>query len=73
MAPKARKKVRAPASRRTKARRPRLPKYDPTAKPIWKIMEELTASVPESEWAKLPTDLAKNFHHYHHGAPKEDE
>ena len=73
MAPKARKKVRAPATRRTKARRPRLPKYDPTAKPIWEVLVELGASVPASEWEKVPADLSINFHHYHHGAPKEKE
>lgn len=73
MTSKARKKVPAPAKRRAKARRPRLPKYDPTAKPIWEIMEEISAMVPDSEWAKVPPDLSINFHHYHHGAPKEKE
>jgi len=52
---------------------PRLRKYDPTAKPIWEVLVELGASVPESEWEKVPTDLSINFHYYHHGAPKESE
>lgn len=55
-----------------RAARPRLPKYDPNAKPIWEVAEEIAAEVPDSEWRKLPTDLAKNLHHYLHGAPKED-
>jgi hypothetical protein len=33
----------------------------------------ITASVPESEWAKLPSDLAKNFDHYRYGSPSETE
>jgi hypothetical protein len=41
------------------------------AKPIWEIALEIGASVPEGEWAKIPTDLAKNLHHYLYGAPKE--
>ncbi|HVO26008.1 MAG TPA: hypothetical protein VMW56_20505 [Candidatus Margulisiibacteriota bacterium] len=73
MKSRARKKTRTLPKRRGKARVPRLPKYDPTAKPIWEIMEEISAMVPDSEWAKVPPDLSINFHHYHHGAPKEKE
>jgi hypothetical protein len=54
-------------------RRPRLPKGNPKARPVWEAIVELGASVPESEWEKVPTDLSINFHHYHHGAPKERE
>lgn len=35
-------------------------------KPIW-------ASVPESEWEKLPRDLSINLDHYLYGAPKRSE
>jgi hypothetical protein len=35
-------------------------------------MEEISAMVPDSEWANVPSDLSINFHHYH-GAPKEKE
>ena len=35
-------------------------------KPIW-------ASVPESEWEKLPCDLSINLDHYLYGAPKKSE
>ena len=67
------KKTRALPKRRGKARVRQLPKFDPTAKPIWEIMEEISAMVPDSEWAKVPSDLSINFHHYRHGAPKEKE
>jgi ribosomal protein S30 len=72
MAPKARKKTPAVPARQHTSRAPRLPKYDAAAQPIWEIAEEIAASVPHSEWAKVPTDLSKNVHHYLHGAPKEE-
>lgn len=39
---------------------------------IFDFAAELTASVPPEAWAELPTDLAKNFDHYHYGHPRED-
>ena len=39
-------------------------KYDPKARPIWEIAAEISAQVPDSEWRKVPTDLAKNFDKY---------
>jgi hypothetical protein len=42
-------------------------------KPIWEVVLEIGASVPAEEWAKVPTDAARNLHHYLYGAPKEDE
>jgi hypothetical protein len=66
-------RIKGSTGKRTlRAARPRLPKYDPNAKPIWEVAEEIAGEVPDSEWRKLPTDLAKNLHHYLHGAPKED-
>ena len=44
---------------------------DRNAKSIWEEARELSASIPPEEWAKLPKDLARNFRHYRHGAPKE--
>ncbi len=38
--------------------------YDPDAIPIWELAAQLSATVPNEEWAKLPTDLARNFDHY---------
>jgi hypothetical protein len=40
MKSRSRKKTRTLPKQRGKPRVPRLPKYDPTAKPIWEIMEE---------------------------------
>ena len=45
----------------------------PSSKPIWKVALEIGASVPKEEWATVPTDGAKNIHHYLYGAPKLDE
>ena len=45
--------------------------YDETAKPIWQVALEIGASVPEEEWAKIPTDVSKNIDYYLYGAPKE--
>jgi hypothetical protein len=42
-------------------------------RPIWEIIMELGASIPDEEWAKVPTDGAKNLDHYLYGAPKEEE
>jgi len=49
------------------------PEFDPTARPIWEVIAELGAAVPEEEWAKVPSDLSKNLDHYLYGAPKSDE
>jgi len=32
---------------------------DPTARPIEEVLQELAATVPEEEWANLPTDLSE--------------
>ena len=45
--------------------------YDETTKPIWEIAEELSASIPDEEWAKLPSDLSKNLDHYLYGTTKQ--
>jgi len=44
--------------------------YDATARPIWEIIAEIGASVPDEDWAKVPSDLAINLDHYLYGAPK---
>ena len=48
-------------------------RFDKSARPIWEIIEELGASVPASEWAKVPTDGAKNLDHYLYGHAKRTE
>jgi Arc/MetJ-type ribon-helix-helix transcriptional regulator len=39
-------------------------------KPIWEVFEEITASIPEEEWAKLAADGAEQHDHYIYGTPK---
>lgn len=38
--------------------------FDPDAPPIWELVTEISAQVPDEEWKKLPTDLAKRFDYY---------
>jgi len=57
---------------RKRQSRPRLPKYDPEAAPIWEVAERLAAQVPDSEWENVPSDLARNVHHYLNGGVRED-
>ncbi len=38
--------------------------FDPDAQPIWELVAEVSAQVPDEEWAKLPPDLARNFDKY---------
>ena len=47
--------------------------FDPNAPPIWEVVAQIGASAPAEEWAKVPTDLAKNLDHYLYGSAKEGE
>ena len=38
--------------------------------PIWERIREISADVPDEEWAKLPTDGAEQHDHYLYGSPK---
>jgi hypothetical protein len=40
------------------------------SKPFWQWIVELGESIPAEEWAKVPTDGAKNLDHYLYGHPK---
>ena len=42
----------------------------PTHKPIWEEFEDIAASIPDEEWAKLPVDGAEQHDHYIYGTPK---
>lgn len=42
----------------------------PSHKPIWEEFEEISAGIPDQEWAKLPVDGAEQHDHYIYGAPK---
>lgn len=39
-------------------------KYDPSAIPIWQLAAQLSAKVPDEEWAKVPSDLSQRFDYY---------
>ena len=41
-----------------------------SAKSILEIIYEETKDVPQSEWGRLPKDLAENHNHYLYGDPK---
>ncbi|MGD1930797.1 MAG: hypothetical protein ACFB12_17985 [Leptolyngbyaceae cyanobacterium] len=38
--------------------------YDSDEMPIWELTAQLSAMVPDEEWKKVPTDLARNFDYY---------
>lgn len=38
--------------------------YDPNAIPMWKLAAQLSAQVPDEEWAKVPADLSQRFDDY---------
>ena len=48
---------------------PELPQGTPGSKWL-ALVKELTASVPESEWRRLPTDLSTELDHYLYGSPR---
>ncbi|MDP9236242.1 MAG: hypothetical protein M3P30_02400 [Chloroflexota bacterium] len=39
---------------------------------IWEKIEARGKRIPAEELARLPTDGARNLHHYLHGTPKQD-
>lgn len=47
--------------------------YDAAARPIWKVISDLGTEIPESEWERVPTDLARNLDHYLYGRKQEGE
>jgi len=46
---------------------------DPDPASILRIFDEIHKSTPESAWANMPTDGARNYKHYLYGFPKEGE
>lgn len=40
------------------------------ARPIWEVFDEIIKTIPEEEFAKLPTDGAEQHDHYIYGLPK---
>lgn len=47
--------------------------FDAAARPIWDVAADIAATVPDSEWRKVPADLSKNVDHYLYRAPREEE
>jgi hypothetical protein len=47
--------------------------YDESAASVWDMIEDISRSVTDEEWAKVPTDLSKNLDHYLYGARPEDD
>ena len=39
-------------------------------KPIWDVFKEITASIPDEEWEKFPTDGSEQHDHYLYGTDK---
>lgn len=39
-------------------------------KPIWEVVAELGAQIPDEEWSKWPSDGSTNYKHYLYGRPK---
>jgi hypothetical protein len=37
---------------------------------LLELFDEITGSVPEESWEKMPPDLSKNIDHYLYGCPK---
>ncbi len=45
---------------------------DVPKRPIWELIVELGAQIPEEDWANLPDDASINFKHYLYGARKKN-
>lgn len=56
--------------RKQEIREPVSDQVTQTHKPIWEEILELTADIPDEEWAKLPVDAAEQHDHYIYGTPK---
>jgi type I restriction enzyme S subunit len=46
--------------------------FDPDAPPIWELVAQISAQVPDEEWKKLPTDLARRFDYYQQQKKRDD-
>ncbi len=42
-------------------------------RPIWEIVAEIGAQIPDEEWANLPNDGSVNYKHYLYGVPKHNK
>ena len=39
-------------------------------RPIWEVIVEIGAQIPDEKWATVPDDASINYKHYLYGAPK---
>ena len=39
-------------------------------RPIWEVVVEIGAQIPDEVWATVPDDASINYKHYLYGAPK---
>ena len=46
--------------------------FAPDALPMWELAAQISAQVPDDEWKKLPTDLARKFKHYQKQRQEQD-
>ena len=69
-----RTEIARPSKARRASRAPKIPVPPKrrAGEDFFAYVVRLGAWIPEDERAKLPTDLAANFHHYAHGSPKQD-
>jgi putative addiction module CopG family antidote len=42
----------------------------PTHKPIWEALQEISATIPDEVWEKMPVDSSEQHDHYIYGTPK---
>jgi putative addiction module CopG family antidote len=55
---------------RVEAGKPTECQTEPSHKPIWEVIQEISATVPDEVWDTVPTDLAAQHDHYLYGTPK---
>lgn len=47
--------------------------FDTAAAPIWEVVAEVSATVPDDEWANEPSDASKRVDHYVYGSVGDEE
>ena len=50
-----------------------LPPEDPEEPTLLHLVREIQKKYPQDDWDDIPTDAAKNLHHYLYGRPKVDD
>lgn len=43
-----------------------------TQRPIWEVVAEIGAQIPDEDWAKIPNDGSINYKHYLYGTSKDE-